>query len=825
MPYTRAACPEGIELAKRALSKKGWTRKYLVSQVVLDGDSRDDSEADRPPVSESTVKRFFQGKPIQAAVFGGLCVALELDPDGVEWGAQPAPPSDVATPTVASNPESTLPYLWGLPQNRNRCFTGREELLRDMQTALAKDRRVALAGLGGMGKTQTALEYAYRHLEDYTHIFWVKAEQPDELMADYAAIATNLQLPGYQQTEQPAVAKAFQRWLAAQEGWLLILDNADDVAMVKPWLPVGLRGHLMLTTRAQALGTVAQRLDLKQLLPEDGALLLLRRAKLVAETEALDDADAEDRVVALTLTAELDGLPLALDQAGAYIEEQCLTLAEYLELYQEEKTTLLATRGQLADDHPSVIVTFALAFQKVAEQSAAAADLVRVCAFLAPDDIPEELFTVGAAELGKHLSPAASQKKVLNEALAAATRYSLVSRNRQAKTLAIHRLVQEALRAEINEEGQKRWAERVVNATTETFPRGDYENWPQCQRLITHAEVATQLINKYCVESKTAALLLSRTAFYFEGKGRYNDAEPLFLEALAMRKRLLGNKHPDVATSLNKLASLYHHQGRYSDAEPLSLEALAMNKQLLGDEHPAVATNLNNLAELLRQQGRYSEAEPLYLEALAMDKRLLGDEHPAVATNLNNLALLYNYQGRYSDAEPLFLETLAMDKRLLGDEHPAVATSLHNLALLYHYQERYSDAEPLFLEALAMRKRLFGDEHPDIATSLHNLAKLYHYQGCYSEAEPLYLEALVMDKRLLGDEHPDVATSLNNLAGLYKAQGHYSEAEPLYLEALAIREQRLGEIHPDTVTTQNQLEALRGTRPLQGSPNDLDQAV
>ncbi|MBD2109302.1 tetratricopeptide repeat protein [Nodosilinea sp. FACHB-13] len=600
MPYTRAACPEGVELAKRALSKKGWTRRYLLSQVVLDDDSRDDSEDQKSPISDSTVKRFFQGKPIQAAVFGGICAALELDPNVMEWGAQPALPSDVAIPAVAASPKSTLPYLWGLPQDRNRCFTGRDELLRDMQAALAKDRRVALAGLGGIGKIQTALEYVYRHLDTYRHVFWVKAEQPDELMADYAVIANSLQIPGYQQTEQPAVAKAFQRWLAAQEGWLLVLDNADDVAMVKPWLPVGPQGHLMLTTRAQALGTVAQRLEIKQLSPEDGALLLLRRAKLVAETATLDAADAEDRALALSLTTELDGLPLALDQAGAYIEEQCLTLTEYLALYRDEKATLLATRGELTDDHPSVMVTFALAFQKVAEQSTAAADLVRVCAFLAPDDIPEELFTTGVAELGEYLSPAASQKKVLNEALAAAIRYSLVSRNRNRQTLTIHRLVQEALRVEMAEEEQKQWAERVVNAVTEVFPNADYENWLQCQRIITHAEVATQLIGDYSLESKTTALLQIRTGYYLDQQGRYSDAEPLYAEALAMDKRLLGDEHPDVATSLNNLAVLYNSQGRYHDAESFYLDALTIRKQQLGESHPHTVTT-QNLLKALRE--------------------------------------------------------------------------------------------------------------------------------------------------------------------------------------------------------------------------------
>jgi Flp pilus assembly protein TadD len=832
----------------------------------LDDDNRDDSESDRPPVSDSTVKRFFQGKPIQAAMFGGLCVALELDPDGVEWG-KTAPPPEVATPTVTSGPESNLPYLWGLPQDRNRCFTGREELLRDMQAALAKDRRVALAGLGGIGKTQTALEHAYRHLDAYKCVFWVKAEQSDELMADYAAIAASLQIPGYQQPEQPAVAKAFQRWLAAQEGWLLILDNADDVAMVKPWLPVGPRGHLLLTTRAQALGTVAQRLELNKLPPEEGALLLLRRARLVAKTADLDDASDEDKVLALALTTALDGLPLALDQAGAYIEEQCLTLAEYLALYQDEKAALLATRGELTDDHPSVMVTFSLAFQKVAEQSAAAADLVRICAFLAPDDIPEELFTGGAAELGEHLSPAASQKKVLNEALAAATRYSLVSRNRDRQTLTIHRLVQEALRVEMGEEEQKQWVERVVNAVTEALPDAEYENWPQCQRLINHAQVATQLLSDYCLESTNAVLLLSHTGDYLEqqgnsneaellylqalelskrllGKdhldvahslhnlagfylrqGRFNKAEPLFLKALDMFKQLSGNDHLDVACCLNNLAGLYEYQGRYSDAELLYINSLTMRKRLLGKDHLSIASSLHNLAFLYVSQGRYSEAEPLYLEALALRKKRLGDEHPAIASCLNSLSLLYISQGRYSEAEPLCNQSLGLSKKLFGSDHPNVADSLSGLALLYKSQGRYSKAEPLCLEALQLCKQFLGNDHPSVATCLNDLARLYKFQGYYSKAESLHIEALTMRKWLLGNDHPDVATSLSDLAGLYKSQERYSEAEPLYLEVLAIRQQKLGETHPHTVATQNHLKALRETMQSQGSHDYFDPVV
>ena len=221
-----------------------------------------------------------------------------------------------------------------------------------------------------------------------------------------------------------------------------------------------------------------------------------------------------------------------------------------------------------------------------------------------------------------------------------------------------------------------------------------------------------------------------------------------------------------LATSLNNLAVLYDNQGRYSEAEPLYLEALEMRRRLFTSDHPNIATSLNNLAYLYHNQGRYSEAEPLYLEALEMRKRLFIGDHSDVASSLNNLAYLYDNQGRYSEAEPLYLEALEMTKRLFTGDHPYVATSLNNLALLYNNQGRYSEAEPLYLDALEMRKRLFTGDHPYVASSLNNLASLYDSQGKYSEAKPLYLDALAMSERTLGANHPNTITVRNNLRRL-----------------------------------------------------------
>ncbi|WP_218080811.1 tetratricopeptide repeat-containing protein [Anthocerotibacter panamensis] len=212
-------------------------------------------------------------------------------------------------------------------------------------------------------------------------------------------------------------------------------------------------------------------------------------------------------------------------------------------------------------------------------------------------------------------------------------------------------------------------------------------------------------------ESSTLAANLNNLANLYSSQGRYDEAEPLYVQALALYRKLLGEEHPDVASSLNNLAGLYYSQGRYDEAEPLLQQALRLVRKL-GEEHPKVAISLNNLAGLYYSQGRYDEAEPLYVQALGLRRKLLGEEHPDVATSLNNLAELYKSQGRYEQAEPLYQQALGLYRKLLGEEHPDVASSLNNLANLYSSQGRYEQAEPLLVQALAIRERVLGVAHP-----------------------------------------------------------------------------------------------------------------
>ena len=702
--------------------------------------------------------------------------------------------------------ESLATQLWNIPYERNPFFTGRSAVLEEVRDVLKTSKSVAFSGLGGIGKTQVAIEYAYRHREEYQGILWVRASEEVELVSGFLEIARLLNLPVSEEKDESLVIAAVKQWLVRHKDWLLILDNADEIGMVRKYLPVTHQGNVLLTTRAQATG-IYQRIEIKKMEPIEGALFLLRRAKLIPGQVGLDGVSEEEFGLAERISREMDGLPLALDQAGAFIEETPSSLAEYLDLYQQAGATLLEERGELAIDHPSVHITFSLAFEKVLERNLAAADLIIVCAFLAADGIPEEIFTSCGKELGENLGELVDKPLDFVKVIGEAGRFSLIYRNATHKTFDIHRLVQSVLRADMGEDNCRIWAERTVGAVTEVFPNAEYGNWQFCDRILPHGIVGINWIGQYQLESETSALLLVRTANYLNERGRYSEAEPLYQQALELWKRLLGSEHPLVASSLNDLAGLYHSQGRYGEAEPLYQQTLELWKRLLGSEHPDVANSLNSLAALYHSQGRYVEAELLYQQALELYKQL-GDEHPDVATSLNNLAELYYLQGRYSEAEPMHQQALDMKKRLLGDEHPSVAFSLNNLANLYYSQGRYTEAEPLYQQALDMRKRLLGDEHPNVATSLNSLAELYRLQGRYAEAEPYLQQALDMTKRLLGDEHPDVATSLNNLAAVYYSQGRYAEAEPYFQQALELYKRLLGDEHPNVATSLHNLAKL-----------------
>jgi hypothetical protein len=300
------------------------------------------------------------------------------------------------------------------------------------------------------------VEYAHCHLDEYVYTFWATAHSREALVSAYLTVAGLLKLPESDAKDQALAVDAVKRWLGSQEGWLLILDNANDLGIAREFIPQGKNGHVILTTRARAVGAVARVVKIKTMDTEEGALFLLRRAKYVAENAALDFASEADQAAAIEIAKQLDGLPLALDQAAAYIEETGCGLSDYLELYRQHAPELLRRRGLLAAGHSDPVTSiWVLSFENVEKINPAAAELLRLCAFLDPDVIPEELFAEGAPELGPVLGAIARDALALNSVFSELYNYSFVRRDANARTLEMHRLVQAVLKQGMDEGTQR----------------------------------------------------------------------------------------------------------------------------------------------------------------------------------------------------------------------------------------------------------------------------------------------------------------------------------------------------------------------------------
>jgi len=705
--------------------------------------------------------------------------------------------------------------IWDIPYQRNPYFTGREDILTQLHDSFAREtapRQIqAICGLGGIGKTQIAIEYAYWYLNDYHFVLWARADSRESLISDFARIADRLNLPGKNKRDQHLIVNAVKRWLGDHSNWLLILDGIEDTAVISDFIPGEARGNILLTTRRQSLGTVAQGIELEKMQPYEGALLLLRRAKIIGAS--LENASAADRDKAREISLVMDGLPLALDQAGAYIEETACSLSKYLESYQKQPLALLKWRGDIISDHPeSIATTLLLSFEEIQRVNPAASELLQFCAFLHPEAIPEEIITQGAPDLDVLLGSVAADPIKLNEAMGELRKFSLVHRNPEDRTFSVHRLVQTVLKENMNNDLQRLWAERAVRAVNRAFPNVEFATWTLCQRCLPHAYICANLIEQWRMTFPEAGVLLDQTGYYLWQRGYYNEAGPFYQRAVVITEKMRGREHPDTATTFNALAVLYRTQSKYGEAESLFRRALAIREEMLGPSSPYVTISLNGLAVLYRDLGKYSQAEPLFMRALNILEQGLGSDNLEVAANLNDIAALYCAQGKYLQAESLVKRAVEIREQRLGLEHPDMATSLNDMAVVYYAQGKYTQAEPLFQQALDIRQGTLGLEHPDVATSLNDLAKLYCSEGKYAEAEPLFKRALYIRQRALGSEHPVIATSLNDLAVLYCRQAKYAEAEPLFQQALDIRQRVLGPEHPDTARSLDDLGELYYTQ-------------
>ncbi|MBI4277678.1 MAG: tetratricopeptide repeat protein [Armatimonadetes bacterium] len=513
-----------------------------------------------------------------------------------------------------------MPSVWNVPHRRNPHFTGREKLVAQLHAALTSRRSTALVqaihGPDGVGKTQLAVEHAYRHAGAYDVVWWVRAEEPVVLAADYAGLARELTLPESEAAEQAVIVAAVRRWLEQHTGWLIVFDDVRDPEDLRGYLPDARTGHVIVTSRDPNWRGLAEPVHVPVMIRSEAVEFLLKRT------------GQTDEAAAAALAGALGDLPLALEQAGAYIAATEGTLAGYLLLFRARREDLLRRGARPPDDPAIVTTTWEIAFRRVEQETPWAAMLLNVCAFLAPDGIPREIFGDAAAQaLEGSAAEALGDPVVLDDAVLELRRYSLIA---AGETLCAHRLVQAAARDRLPEDERKTWAHVAVRLVNAAFPDdvGDVGQWPACSGLLAHALAALGHVESLVVTADPVGRLLNQVGAYLRSRAEFQAARACFERALHIDEAAYGPDHPNVAAIANNLGRVLQDLGDLAQAKAHLERAVRIDEAVYGPDYPEVAKDLNNLGAVLHDLGNLAEAQACYERALGIFRRSLGEDHP-----------------------------------------------------------------------------------------------------------------------------------------------------------------------------------------------------
>ncbi|KAN0085314.1 P-loop containing nucleoside triphosphate hydrolase protein [Elaphomyces granulatus] len=642
-------------------------------------------------------------------------------------------------------PSSTVPF------RRDRDFVHRETL-SEIQTRCSQPAsRVALVGLGGVGKSQLAIEYSYQVRESSPDmwVFWVHASSAARFQEGYRKIAQRVKIAGW---DNPAanILQLVHNWLCdeANGRWFMVIDNADDASVLlhpvhesrvgdnsikaalsetlSEYLPQSQNGSILVTSRSQ---DVAFRItgDTSDIIPVDPmdervAVDLLRK-KLRGD---FDENDAK------RLLHALDYMPLAISQAAAFISQRSphTTLSKYLQDLQKSDTD----RAKLLNKHVidtrrdgkasnSIIATWQISFENICKERPSASRLLSLMCLFDRQGIPKSLLNGRYRESNDSEDDSEDDfEDDFEDDIYTLCSYSLIGTNADATEFEMHRLVQFSTKSWLELRGEtEKWKEKFIAIMDEEFPLGRYENWTECQKLFPHVEKALEYRPANQDYLERWASILFDAGWFADDKGNYGIAEKMNKQAADAYMKALGPEHPSTLSSMANLASTYSNQGRWKEAEDLQVKELEICQRVLGQEHPDTLTSMNNLALTHRSQGRWKEAEELEVRVMETGKTVLGQEHPDTLASMNNLALTYGKQGRWKEAEELQVKALEICQRVLGEEHPNTLTSMHNLASIFKGQGRDKEAMALMEDCIRMLIRALGPDHPHTTKSQDTL--------------------------------------------------------------------------------------------------------
>ncbi len=752
------------------------------------------------------------------------------------------------------------PAAWRVPHHRNQNFTGRDDLLSRLHSsfrlASSSNNIQVLYGLGAIGKTQIALEYVYRHRSEYDIIWWMPADDLSQVGAALVELAVHLAIPMSDVLEINEVIEALFQQLMNTDRWLLVFDNADDTSRIRKLLPSSQAGHVLVTSRNPNWRSMATSVEVREFSPSESVRFLHNR------TGRDDEPDAD------ALSVELGNLPLALEQAGSYIEETGSSYLAYLALLRTTRPRLLQRLPNSTDYPQSVATTWTLSIDKVAELSPEAVGLLRIFSYLAPDDIPISVLLSTGSRLPATITILAQDPFVRTEWRAALRRYSLVNFGDEA--VAVHRLVQAVVRDSMSRDEQRQWAGDAIELMFSVFPAAQHDvtTWQTSARLVPHA--LSVVAHGTMLQVKPAAILslLNNVASYFLSRGLLADAAFAWERSRAVARQAYGNQSAAAAVFSNHLGEALLRLGQPRVALPYLTEALTIEGAIHGRTSPIISRRYNSvgsayqalgdftsarkfrelaleiadhspdpnlhdlaiihndLGVLLSDLADYSGSKDHYRQAVAASQVVHGPLDPEVATHLGNLGILLLKMGEHGEARDHLERARSILVHAYGEDHPSVAVASNNLGGYFETIGEYSKAKDEFVMALEIDRHFHGRNHPLLAIRHRNIGRVLLELEQAQDAVPHFEEAIKIDEHALSPDHPDFAKSLGGLGDALRQTGNAESAKELLSRALEIDVCIFGENHPNVSGDLNNLAlALRDLGDLNGVREKMMRAV
>jgi len=679
-------------------------------------------------------------------------------------------------------------------------LAGREELLADLDTMLADGgaagpRIVALCGLGGAGKTSVAVEYAHRHQGEVGVAWQFAAEEATVLAAGFAELAAQLGARVEGDVRDP-VASVHGTLAAFPQEWLLIFDNAPDRAAVARFLPPAGHGRVLVTSRYPDW-PLGQGLDVPVLDTAAAAGFLVTRT------------GTRDEQAAKELAGELGGLPLALEQAGAYIQASGIGLAGYLASFRKRRREML-TRGETGEYGKTVATTWSLAFRALEQSAPAAAGLLRLLACLAPEPVPlavlfadTQAADVLAPEVAAAVGPLVGDPLAVGDAVVALRRYSLVTLAGDGAVL-VHRLVQAVTLAQVPADDAGLWEQAAAALVQAAVPADPTlpAVWPVCAALLPHARAVLGLTSGG----------IWRIADYLGESGSYPAARDLFqlIADTCGEDDGYGPDHPATLTARTHLAHWTGEAGDAVGARDQFAALLSIRERVLGPEDPYTLTTRSMLARWTGQAGDAAGARDQYAALLPIRGQVMGAEHPEALMTRNNLAHWTGEAGDAAGARDLFAALLPDMERVVGPEHPNTLDARHDLAAWTGFAGDAAAARDQYAGLLTARARVLGPEHPNTLLTRAELASWTGAVGDAAGARDQFAALLPIYERVQGPEHPDTLIARAALAHWTGEAGDAAGARDQYAALLPVLEQVQGPEHPDTLSARATLADWTG---------------